>query len=64
MQIFISLRDERRVVADKIMEARKAEEEAEARKRGGGNGVLSVLEKGEGRGDGPVLAAVRGLWRR
>jgi len=45
--------------------ARKAEEEAEAaRKRGGGNGVLSVLEKGEGRGDGPVLAAVRGLWRR
>ena len=46
--------------------ARKAEEEAMARKNGGGNGsgVLSVLEKGEGRGDGPVLAAVRGLWRR
>jgi hypothetical protein len=46
--------------------ARKAEEEAMARKRDGGNGsgVLSVLEMGEGRGDGPVLAAVRGLWRR
>jgi hypothetical protein len=47
--------------------ARKAEEEAMARKRSGngsGGGILSVLEKGEGRGDGPVLAAVRGLWRR
>lgn len=45
--------------------ARKAEEEAAERKRGGsGSGVLSVLEQGEGRGDGPVLAAVRGLWRR
>ena len=43
--------------------ARKAEEDAmAARKRGGdGSGVLSALEKGEGRG---VLEAVRGLWRR
>jgi hypothetical protein len=27
-QIFLSLRDERRVVADQIMEARKAEEDS------------------------------------
>lgn len=51
--------------------ARKAEEDAmAARKRGGaggdgsGSGVLSALEKGEGRGEGSVLEAVRGLWRR
>jgi hypothetical protein len=28
LQIFLSLRDERRVVADQIMEARKAEEDS------------------------------------
>jgi hypothetical protein len=42
--------------------ARKAEEDAMARKRGGdGSGVLSALEEGE---RGSVLEAVRGLWRR
>ena len=44
--------------------ARQAEEEAARKKDGSGSGILSVLEMGEGKGDGPVLAAVRGLWKR
>lgn len=41
--------------------ARRAE--AEGKSGPGGNRVQSVVEVGEGRGDGPVMAAVRDLWQ-